>query len=123
MAGAIVDGAGGLAEGGITLLVNFDAGLLSGSMAGTLRDSSTEVWGNFNKVTIDAQTGEFVAGQDSTFTFRNAVAGGVLEGGFYGPDANEAAGAFEFGTDENNGMSGVFLACGAANPDCVTFSQ
>ncbi|MCC5991008.1 MAG: hypothetical protein JJT99_00645 [Rhodobacteraceae bacterium] len=123
MAGAIVDGEGGIAEGGITLLVNFDAGLLSGSMAGKMRDSTTQLWGDFNKVTIDAQTGEFAAGPGSTFTFRDAVAGGALEGGFYGPDANEAAGAFEFGVDQNNGISGVFLACGADKPNCVSHSQ
>ncbi|MDD7970555.1 transferrin-binding protein-like solute binding protein [Roseinatronobacter alkalisoli] len=120
MAGAIVNGEGGIAEGGIALTVNFDSALMSGTLNGTLRDSATDLRAGFNNVTIDQQTGQFAATNTSTFTFDGAVAGGTVQGGFYGPQADEAAGAFEIGLNDANGMSGVFLACQGLQDSCVS---
>ncbi|MBR3370330.1 MAG: transferrin-binding protein-like solute binding protein [Rhodobacteraceae bacterium] len=120
MAGAIVGGQGGIAEGGIAMTVNFDGGVLSGSMTGTLRDTTTEVRAGFNNVTIDRQTGQFATTDASTFTFNSQLAGGSAQGAFYGPQANEVAGTFDIGVNENNGMSGIFLGCRGVQDNCVS---
>lgn len=118
--GAIVDGQGGIVDGGIRLTVNFDTALLSGKMDGSLRDIGTPVSAGFNNVTIDGQTGQFASTNASTFTFNGGAAGGNVQGGFYGPQANEAAGAFDIGVNDQNGMSGVFLACRGLEASCVS---
>ncbi|WFE73591.1 transferrin-binding protein-like solute binding protein [Roseinatronobacter sp. S2] len=120
MAGAIVDGQGGIAEGGIRMTVNFDTALLSGSMNGTLRDTDTAVRAGFNNVTIDGKSGQFASTDTSTFSFNGGAAGGSVQGGFYGPQANEIAGTFDIGVNETNGMSGIFLGCRGLEATCVS---
>lgn len=122
MAGALVGGEGGIAEGAVHLTANFDSGTLSGAFAGGMRDTGTPVAASFNNVTVDPGTGQFASGAGSSFSFNGASAGGVVQGGFYGPQAQEAAGAFEIGAG-NDGMSGIFLACTPPQPNCVSHSN
>ena len=126
-AGEFVGGAGvgaesGIAEGAITLTVNFDAARLSGVMAGSMRDTQTPISASFNNVTLDTSTGQFTSTGDSSFLFNNQLAGGVVKGGFYGPSADEAAGAFEMGNTQG-GMSGIFLGCKGAAATCVSHAR
>lgn len=125
--GAFMGGAGvgtetGIAEGGITLTVNFNSARLSGVMGGSMRGTGTPVTASFNNVTIAPGTGQFASDTSSTFLFNNLLGGGRVQGGFYGPNANEAAGVFELGSTAG-GMSGIFLGCAGATASCVTHAQ
>jgi hypothetical protein len=122
VAGAGVGAESGIAEGGITLTVNFNAGQVSGVMDGSMRGTATAVSASFNNVTIDSGTGQFTSTGDSSFLFNNALAGGVVKGGFYGPTADETAGVFEIGNTQG-GMSGVFLGCQGAAATCVSHAR
>ena len=125
--GEFVGGAGlgaetGVAEGAVTLTVNFDSGRLSGVMDGSMRGTQTPITASFNNVSIDAATGQFASTGDSSFLFNNALAGGVVKGGFYGPTADETAGVFELGNPQG-GMSGIFLGCKGAAPTCISHAR
>ncbi len=119
-AGAGIGGQGGIAEGRAVLTVNFDAGRVSGALDGSLRGTATTVSANFNNLTINPATGQFETTADSTLSLNNQLAAGSVQGGFYGPTAQEAAGAFQMGTASGDGMSGMFLACQGMQPSCVS---
>ena len=125
--GEFVGGAGlgaesGIAEGALTLTVNFNAARLSGVMSGSMRDTQTPVSASFNNVTVNPATGQFTSTGDTSFLFNNQLAGGVVRGGFYGPTADEAAGVFEMGNSQG-GMSGIFLGCKGAAATCVSHAR
>ena len=118
MAGAGIGAQSGIAEGAVTLTVNFDSGRVSGNMAGSLRELRTPVMASFNNIII-GQDGQFRSDATSSFQFENALAGGSVQGGFYGPTAQEAAGNFQVG-NSTGGMSGIFLACRDTTAPCVS---
>ncbi|MFN4057726.1 MAG: transferrin-binding protein-like solute binding protein [Roseinatronobacter sp.] len=118
MAGAGVGGQSGIAEGAMTLTVNFASARLSGVMSGSLRDQGTAVSGSFNNVVLNP-SGQFASDNSTTFQFENALAGGSVQGGFYGPTAQEAAGNFQLG-NASGGMSGIFLTCRSTTAPCVS---
>ena len=118
VAGAGVGAQSGIAEGAMTLTVNFDAARVSGNLSGSLRDHRTPVSGSFNNISV-GQDGQFRSDANSSFLFENALAGGSVQGGFYGPTAQEAAGNFQIGNSAG-GMSGIFLACQDTTRPCVS---
>jgi len=120
--GAGVDGTNGIAEGDITLTVNFDSARLSGVMSGSI-NPETPVSATFNNVTIAPGSGQFTSDDTSTFTFNAERASGSVNGGFFGPTAQEAAGIFELGTQSGNGMSGIFVGCTDTTTPCVSHAR
>jgi hypothetical protein len=120
--GAGVGGQNGIAEGSVNLTVNFDSARLSGVMSGTLRGTQTTIDASFNNVTVTPGTGAFTSTADSSFMFNGALGGGTVRGGFYGPTASEAAGAFEMGSATGGGMSGVFMGCQGATASCISYA-
>lgn len=122
MGGAGIGTESGIAEGGMILTVNFNSARLSGVMTGSMRDTQTPVTASFNNLTIERGTGQFTSDATSTFLFNNQLAGGSVQGGFYGPTAQEAAGVFELG-NTSGGMSGIFVGCTGAAATCVRHAQ
>lgn len=108
----------GQITGTTRLLANFGTGRMSGEMAATTA-AGTALSASFNNLEIDATTRTFVSNNDTTIRFQNQQAWGDMTGGFYGPNADEAAGVFNFGNGAG-GMSGMFLACDGATADCVS---
>lgn len=108
---------GGMVTGDIELLVDFNMGVLGGSISGGF-ESGEPVEASFNNVTINASNGQFAATDDTLFMFQSQVAGGDIRGAFYGPNAQETAGVFNIG-NERGGMSGIFLTCQGAAANCI----
>jgi hypothetical protein len=72
----------------------------------------------FADASIDPN-GRFFNTTNTTFTYGNAQAWGELDGAFYGPNAEEAAGAFGFGNSQG-GMTGIMIGCSEYNPaNCI----
>ncbi|MGP9791348.1 transferrin-binding protein-like solute binding protein [Roseinatronobacter sp. NSM] len=103
----------GRASGITQLDVDFAAGQLSGQFNGTLRDDasgqSTALTAGFQNAAIDPNA-RFFNTVDTTFDYGGQQAWGELDGAFYGPNAEEAAGTFGFG-NTLGGMSGVMIGC------------
>ncbi len=113
----LADGPQGMIEGDIELLVDFNMGVLGGTIAGGF-ESGESVQASFNNVTINASNGQFAATYDTLFMFQSRVAGGDMRGAFYGPNAQETAGVFDVGNDRG-GMSGIFLTCQGTAAGCI----
>lgn len=111
------NGESGLMSGSASLIADFNTGQLSGAMDGATEDG-TGITASFNNITINATNGEFTSTDDTLILFQGAEAGGDIHGAFYGPNANEAAGIFNFGNDAG-GMSGLFLTCHGDTADCL----
>lgn len=113
----LADGTGGLAQGTASLIANFNAGVLSGTMSGGFEDGPG-INASFNNVTINASNGQFTATENTLIMFQGDQAWGSLDGAFYGPNANEGAGIFDFGND-HGGMNGIFLTCAGSMATCI----
>ena len=113
----LTDGPSGMIEGTTELVANFNTGVLAGSFSGGFEDG-TSVNANFNNITIDAANGQFTTTDDSVILFQGDLADGIIDGAFYGPGAEEAAGIFQMG-NEHGGMSGIFLACQGLEATCI----
>lgn len=107
----------GQLSGDATLLANFNSGRISGELFGQTQDGLA-VAGNFNNLEIDPATQGFRSTDGSTMQFQQQQAWGDINGGFYGPNAEEAAGVFNIGNSAG-GMSGMFLACEGAQGTCI----
>lgn len=115
----LTDGPSGMIEGTTELVADFNAGVLGGSFSGGFEDG-TSVNASFNNITIDASNGQFTTTDDSVILFQGDLAAdGMIDGAFYGPGAEEAAGIFQMG-NEHGGMSGIFLACQGLEASCIT---
>ncbi len=113
----LTGGPSGMIEGTTTLVADFNAGVLAGQLSGGFEDG-TSVNASFNNITIDAANGQFTTTDDSVILFQGDLADGVIDGAFYGPGAEEAAGIFQMG-NEHGGMSGIFLACQGLEATCI----
>ncbi|MDD7973148.1 transferrin-binding protein-like solute binding protein [Roseinatronobacter alkalisoli] len=112
----------GRANGSTVLDADFAAGRLSGQFTGTLRDDATGLTtalnAGFDNAAIDPNA-RFFNTEDTSFTYGGQQAWGELDGAFYGPNAEEAAGAFGFG-NQLGGMSGVMIGCSEYRGiDCI----
>lgn len=114
----LTGGPSGMISGTTTLIADFNAGVLAGQMSGGFEDG-TAVSASFNNVTINASNGQFTTTDNSVILFQGSIADGLIDGAFYGPGAEEAAGIFQFG-NEHGGMSGIFIACQGADASCIT---
>lgn len=111
VAGAGVGADSGMAHGSATILANFDSGAISGEMSGSLNDGAgPSVQVVFNGLELDRRARTFASTGESRIRFQDMRATGEIEGGFYGPNAQEAAGVFSFGNSAG-GMTGMFLSC------------
>lgn len=103
----------GRATGSVVLDADFAAGQLSGQFNGTLRDDATGLTtglnAGFQNAAVDPNA-RFFNTADTTFSYGGKQAWGELDGAFYGPNAEEAAGTFGFG-NALGGMSGVMIGC------------
>lgn len=103
----------GRASGSVVLDADFAAGQLSGQFKGTLRDDAsgltTGLNAGFQNASVDPNA-RFFNTADTTFSYGGKQAWGELDGAFYGPNAEEAAGTFGFGNDLG-GMTGVMIGC------------
>lgn len=114
----LASGQSGMIEGTVALVADFNEAVLAGQLSGGFADG-TPVSASFNNLTINASNGYFTTTENSVILFQGNVANGGIDGAFYGPDAQEAAGIFQFG-NEAGGMSGIFLACQGADATCIT---
>lgn len=123
---------GGIREGGqmrngtisgtVALDVDFGQHSLDGTMTGDLYDAATTryipVTAGFTDAVVGVD-GSIYNGTTTTMTYAGSAAGGQLDGAFYGPNAEEAAGTFGFG-NELGGMTGIFVGCsGVSGINCV----
>ena len=112
----------GRATGGVDLVADFMSGTLLGSFDGHLRDGNdmyVPLTAGFESAVIGPD-GRFYNDDGTLFSYNGAQAWGELDGGFYGPNAEETAGAYGFG-NESGGMTGIMLGCSAYNSgNCVS---
>jgi hypothetical protein len=108
----------GRAFGIATLDADFASGTIDGTFTGALTDDvskvSTPLTAGFEGAAINA-AGQFFNTSLTTFTYSGQSASGELDGAFYGPNANEAAGAFGFGNSKG-GITGVMVGCHENSP-------
>lgn len=112
----------GRATGSVAMQADFAAGTISAQFNGSLRDDDTSLTtplaAGFEGGVIDPN-GRFYNSEETIFAYGGQQAWGELDGAFYGPNAEEAAGTFGFGNDLG-GMSGVMIGCSDYNPaNCV----
>jgi hypothetical protein len=112
----------GRATGMMELTADFTAGSLSGVMNGQIHDQDEDAYvdlsAGFENVVIGTD-GRFYNTDGTTFSYNGAQAWGEMDGGFYGPNAEETAGTFAFGND-SGGMTGIMLGCSEYNAaNCV----
>ncbi len=123
-AGLTVDGTHyeGRVTGSVDLTADFTSGSLSADFVGALYHEPSQDYVSLNAGFEDAaigQDGRFYNTADTTFDYNGSEAWGELDGAFYGPNAEEAAGTFGFG-NESGGMTGIMLGCSEYNPsNCV----
>lgn len=103
----------GVINGGVVLDVDFAQHSLDGTMTGHLYhgESATyvPVTAGFTNGVVGVD-GSIYNGDSTQMQFAGREAWGQLDGAFYGPSAEEAAGAFSMGNDFG-GMTGVFIGC------------
>lgn len=130
-AGAFQGGAGltengtsyaGRVTGTVEMTADFSASQLSGTFDGILVDEvsnkTVALTAGFDDAVIGLD-GRFFNDGNTTFAYAGQDAFGELDGAFYGPSAEEAAGTFSFGNDLG-GMTGILLGCSEYNPgNCV----
>ncbi len=110
----------GRISGNMDLAADFASGTMSGSFNGAIIDGRSGLQAPLSAGFSNAQIGlggRFYNTGDTTFMYGGQQAWGELDGAFYGPGAEEAAGTFGFG-NARGGMTGVMLGCdtsGATN--------
>ena len=112
----------GRATGSSTMTANFGSGTIDAQFNGHLRDDrsglSTPMQAGFTDGVIDPN-GRFFNTSDTTFSYGGNQAWGEVDGAFYGPNAEEAAGTFGFGNSQG-GMTGIMIGCSEYNPaNCI----
>ncbi|MBN2761225.1 MAG: transferrin-binding protein-like solute binding protein [Rhodobacteraceae bacterium] len=112
----------GRVTGSVDLTADFASGALSADFGGSLYDETIKDYVRLDAGFEDAvigQDGRFFNTADTTFSYNGSQAWGELDGAFYGPNAEEAAGTFGFG-NASGGMTGIMLGCTEYNPsNCV----
>ena len=125
-AGGNVNSGGQVYSGRITgsmdMMANFDAGTMSATFSGNVRDDRTNLsaplQAGFTGASIDPNA-RFFNTSNTAFSYNGQQAWGELDGAFYGPNAEEAAGAFGFG-NSSGGMTGIMIGCSEYNPaNCI----
>ncbi len=111
-AGATLDrtNESGMIGGTVQLDMNFDTARLNASFNGGFPDDGSSVSARIIGATIDPSSNQIVASDTARVTFEGVAGGGMMEGAFYGPNAEEAAGIFAVGAANIGGMSGIFVA-------------
>jgi len=112
----------GRVTGGVGLTADFAAGALSAEFNGSIYipDASEDIRlsAGFEDAVIGPD-GRFFNSADTAFSYNGSQAWGELDGAFYGPSAEEAAGTFGFG-NESGGMTGIMLGCSEYNQtNCI----
>lgn len=109
----------GMIGGTVQLDLNFDTERLNATFHGGFADGGSPVSAQIIGATIDTASNRIVSTDTTRVSFEGVSGGGMLDGAFYGPNADEAAGLFAVGATNVGGMSGVFLTCKGATPDCI----
>lgn len=112
----------GRATGSVDLTADFTSGTLSAAFAGRVRDGADTAYADlvagFENAVIGPD-GRFYNSDDTMLSYDGTQAWGELDGGFYGPNAEEVAGTFGFG-NASGGMTGILLGCSEYNRmNCV----
>lgn len=103
----------GRITGTMEMTADFDSATLRGTMHGWLPGSDDVESARFEAGFRDARIapdGSFFSTNATRFDFDGNRAWGELDGGFYGPDGREVAGAYSFGND-SGGLTGVLAGC------------
>jgi hypothetical protein len=112
----------GRATGNMDMTADFAAGAINGTFTGQLRDDTTGLYTDLNAGFTGAEidpNGRFFNTTNTAFDYGGSQAWGELDGAFYGPNAEEAAGAFGFGNSKG-GMTGIMIGCSEYNPaNCI----
>lgn len=107
----------GRASGSAEMTANFASGAMDGTFRGQVVDDTTKLSAGleagFSNAVIDPNT-RFYNNSATTFNYSGAKAWGELDGAFYGPNAEEAAGTFGFGNSKG-GMTGIVIGCSQYN--------
>lgn len=103
----------GVITGSVTLDVDFAQHSLDGAMTGSLYHDGTQTYvpvtAGFTNGVVGVD-GSIYNGDATQMQFAGREAWGQLDGAFYGPNAEEAAGAFSMGNNQG-GMTGIFIGC------------
>lgn len=103
----------GVISGSVVLDVDFAQHSLDGTMTGDLYERDTDTYvpvtAGFTNGVVGVD-GSIYNGDATEMNFAGREAWGQLDGAFYGPNAEEAAGAFAMGNDLG-GMTGIFIGC------------
>ncbi len=112
----------GRVSGDTTLSVDFDTARLSGEFRAEIIDDRARLSRSFTAGFTNARIGpdgRFFNTTTTTYHFAGAQAWGELDAAFYGPEAENAAGTFSFGS-ERGGITGIFVGCHEDLPaNCV----
>jgi hypothetical protein len=112
----------GRVTGSMDMTANFASGTMNGTFSGQVLDDRTKLSApldaGFTAASIDPNA-RFFNTSNTTFSYNGQQAWGELDGAFYGPNAEEAAGAFGFG-NSTGGMTGIMIGCSEYNPaNCI----
>ncbi|MCC5983655.1 MAG: transferrin-binding protein-like solute binding protein [Rhodobacteraceae bacterium] len=103
----------GRITGNMSMTADFDSATVSGTMNGWVPGMDAADDAPFEAGFRDARIapdGSFFSTNATRFDFDGDRAWGELDGGFYGPDGREVAGAYSFGND-SGGLTGVLAGC------------
>jgi hypothetical protein len=112
-------GESGMIGGTVLLDLNFDTARLNATFHGGFPDDGSPVTAQIIGATIDPASNRIIATDTTRISFEGVNGGGMLDGAFYGPNAEEAAGIFAVGATNLGGMSGIFLTCKGVTADCI----
>jgi hypothetical protein len=108
----------GNVSGNMTMRADFARGSVDGTLNGTVFDQTAQVEAplaaGFSGAVIDPN-GRIYNDSTTSFSFAGSQAWGELDGAFYGPNAEETAGAFGFG-NSSGGMTGIMVGCSEYTP-------
>lgn len=112
----------GTGDGRIEMTADFTSGALSSDFIGFISDADGSEYATIRAGFADAvigPDGRFYNSDGTVFSYDGTQAWGELDGAFYGPSAEEAAGTFGFG-NASGGMTGIMLGCTEYNQgNCV----
>ena len=112
----------GRATGTSEMTADFGRGTIDARLNGQMRDDrtglTTALSAGFSDGVIDPN-GRFFNTSNTTFDYAGSQAWGEVDGAFYGPNAEEAAGTFGFGNSAG-GVTGIMIGCSEYNPaNCI----
>lgn len=112
----------GTANGRVEMTADFTSGALSADFVGFVVDAEDGEYVNIEagfEGAVIGPDGRFYNSDGTVFSYDGTQAWGELDGAFYGPNAEEAAGTFGFG-NASGGMTGIMLGCTEYNQgNCV----